>query len=104
MQLSNMWRFNNFYLSKYLSSPADRLTTDDLNSLIAHAHRRIDQLNKELVDMKVREQQHIKTALEKQKLEEKKAFESAVAKALERHKNEIQIEQEKKVTNEYSIF
>lgn len=54
--------------------------------------------------MKVREQQHIKTALEKQKLEEKKAFESAVAKALERHKNEIQIEQEKKVTNEYSIF
>lgn len=104
MQLSNMWRFNNFYLFKHLSSPADRLTTDDLNSLIAHAHRRIDQLNKELVDMKVREQQHIKTALEKQKLEEKKAFESAVAKALERHKSEIQTEQEKKVTNEYLIF
>ncbi|XP_015686987.1 MICOS complex subunit MIC60 isoform X2 [Protobothrops mucrosquamatus] len=82
----------------------DRLTTDDLNSLIAHAHRRIDQLNKELVDMKVREQQHIKTALEKQKLEEKKAFESAVAKALERHKNEIQIEQEKKVEEAQAVM
>ncbi|XP_034272039.1 MICOS complex subunit MIC60 isoform X2 [Pantherophis guttatus] len=82
----------------------DRLTTDDLNSLIAHAHRRIDQLNKELVDMKVREQQHIKTALEKQKLEEKKAFESAVAKALERHKSEIQIEQEKKVEEAQAVM
>ncbi|KAM6452110.1 MICOS complex subunit MIC60 isoform 3-T3 [Liasis olivaceus] len=83
---------------------ADRLTTDDLNSLIAHAHRRIDQLNKELVDMRVREQQHIKTALEKQKLEDKKAFESAVAKALERHKNEIQIEQEKKVEEAQAVM
>ncbi|XP_058039385.1 MICOS complex subunit MIC60 isoform X2 [Ahaetulla prasina] len=82
----------------------DGLTTDDLNSLIAHAHRRIDQLNKELVDMKVREQQHIKTALEKQKLEEKKAFEAAVAKALEHHKNEIQIEQEKKVEEAQAIM
>ncbi|XP_032091299.1 MICOS complex subunit MIC60 isoform X3 [Thamnophis elegans] len=82
----------------------DRLTTDDLNSLIAHAHRRIDQLNKELVDMKVREQEHIKTALEKQKLEEKKAFESAVAKALERHKNEIQIEQEKKIEEAQAVM
>ncbi|KAM6452111.1 MICOS complex subunit MIC60 isoform 4-T4 [Liasis olivaceus] len=82
----------------------DRLTTDDLNSLIAHAHRRIDQLNKELVDMRVREQQHIKTALEKQKLEDKKAFESAVAKALERHKNEIQIEQEKKVEEAQAVM
>nr|XP_028559850.1 MICOS complex subunit MIC60 isoform X1 [Podarcis muralis] len=76
---------------------AGKLTTDDLNSLIAHAHRRIDQLNKELVELRVREQQHIETALEKQKLEDKKAFESAVAKALERHKSEIQTEQEKKV-------
>nr|XP_056718981.1 MICOS complex subunit MIC60 [Euleptes europaea] len=75
----------------------DGLTADDLNSLIAHAHRRIDQLNKELAEQRVREQQHIETALEKQKLEDKKAFESAVAKALERHKTEIYMEQEKKI-------
>ncbi|XP_063156477.1 MICOS complex subunit MIC60 isoform X1 [Candoia aspera] len=82
----------------------ERLTTDDLNSLIAHAHRRVDQLNKELVDMRVREQQHIKTALEKQKLEDKKAFESAVAKALERHKNEIQTEQDKKAEEVQAVM
>ncbi|KGL91261.1 Mitochondrial inner membrane protein, partial [Charadrius vociferus] len=80
-----------------LSAAAGQLSTDDLNSLIAHAHRRIDQLNKELAEQRVREQQHIETALEKQKLEDKKAFEAAVAKALEHHKSEIEIEQEKKV-------
>ncbi|NXN58568.1 MIC60 protein, partial [Rynchops niger] len=80
-----------------LSAAAGQLSTDDLNSLIAHAHRRIDQLNKELAEQRVREQQHIESALEKQKLEDKKAFEAAVAKALEHHKNEIEIEQEKKV-------
>ncbi|KFP62946.1 Mitochondrial inner membrane protein, partial [Cariama cristata] len=74
-----------------------QLSTDDLNSLIAHAHRRIDQLNRELVEQRVREQQHIESALEKQKLEDKKAFEAAVAKALEHHKSQIEIEQEKKV-------
>uniref|UniRef100_A0A8C0EB85 MICOS complex subunit MIC60 n=1 Tax=Bubo bubo TaxID=30461 RepID=A0A8C0EB85_BUBBB len=74
-----------------------QLSTDDLNSLIAHAHRRIDQLNKELAEQRVREQQHIESALEKQKLEDKKAFEAAVAKALEHHKSEIELEQEKKV-------
>nr|XP_060637309.1 MICOS complex subunit MIC60 isoform X2 [Anolis sagrei ordinatus] len=81
-----------------------KLTTDDLNSLIAHAHRRIDQLNKELVELRVREKQHIEVALEKQKLEDKKAFESAVAKALEHHKNEIQIEQEKKVEEAQAVM
>ncbi|XP_015718068.1 MICOS complex subunit MIC60 isoform X3 [Coturnix japonica] len=76
---------------------AGQLSTDDLNSLIAHAHRRIDQLNKELAEQRVREQQHIELALEKQKLEDKKALEAAVAKALEHHKSEIEIEQEKKL-------
>ncbi|XP_058660206.1 MICOS complex subunit MIC60 isoform X3 [Ammospiza nelsoni] len=76
---------------------AGQLSSDDLNSLIAHAHRRIEQLNRELAEQRVREQQHIEAALEKQKLEDKKAFEAAVAKALERHKSEIELEQEKKV-------
>ncbi|NXG27428.1 MIC60 protein, partial [Dromaius novaehollandiae] len=84
-------------LSNALFSLAGQLSTDDLNSLIAHAHRRIDQLNKELAEQRVREQQHIESALEKQKLEDKKALEAAVAKALEHHKGEIEIEQEKKI-------
>ncbi|KAM9329628.1 MICOS complex subunit MIC60 [Gastrophryne carolinensis] len=80
-----------------ISDVAGKLSTEDLNSLIAHAHRRIDQLHKQLADYRVREQQHIEAALEKQKLEDKKALEFAVSKALEHHRSEIQIEQDKKV-------
>ncbi|KAM5228066.1 MICOS complex subunit MIC60 isoform 7-T7 [Ctenodactylus gundi] len=75
----------------------DKLSTDDLNSLIAHAHRRIDQLNRELAEQRATEKQHIALALEKQKLEEKRAFDSAVAKALEHHRSEVQAEQDRKV-------
>lgn len=80
-----------------ISDLAGKLSTDDLNSLIAHAHRRIDQLNRELAQQKATEKQHIALALERQKLEEKRSFDSAVAKALERHRSEIQAEQDRKV-------
>ncbi|KAL6089555.1 hypothetical protein STEG23_000436 [Scotinomys teguina] len=80
-----------------ISDLADKLSPDDLNSLIAHAHRRIDQLNRELAQQKATEKQHIELALERRKLEEKRAFDSAVAKALERHRGEIQAEQDRKV-------
>ncbi|XP_018083312.1 MICOS complex subunit MIC60 isoform X2 [Xenopus laevis] len=74
-----------------------KLSTDDLNSLIAHAHRRIDQLHRQLAEYRVKEQGHIEAALEKQKLEDEKALETAVSKALEHHRVEIHLEQEKKV-------
>ncbi|XP_034367242.1 MICOS complex subunit MIC60 isoform X8 [Arvicanthis niloticus] len=80
-----------------ISDLAGKLSTDDLNSLIAHAHRRIDQLNRELAQQKAAEKQHIELALERQKLEEKRTFDSAVAKALEHHRSEIQAEQDRKV-------
>uniref|UniRef100_A0A8C9VDW6 MICOS complex subunit MIC60 n=1 Tax=Scleropages formosus TaxID=113540 RepID=A0A8C9VDW6_SCLFO len=74
-----------------------KLTADDLNSLIAHAHRRIDQLNRELAEQRVREQLRIETALEQQRLEDKKALDGAVAAALERRREEVRLEQERKV-------
>ncbi|XP_051898158.1 MICOS complex subunit MIC60 [Pristis pectinata] len=74
-----------------------QLSTDDLNSLIAHAHRRIDQLNRELAEQRVREKQRIEKALEHQKLENKKALEMAVTKALEHYRSERLLEQDKKI-------
>ncbi|XP_015200467.2 MICOS complex subunit MIC60 isoform X1 [Lepisosteus oculatus] len=79
-----------------VSDLAGQLTPDDLNSLIAHAHRRIDQLNRELAEQRVREQLHIEAALEQQKLEDKKALEAAVAKALEHYRTEIKLDQQRK--------
>uniref|UniRef100_A0A8C2HH43 MICOS complex subunit MIC60 n=1 Tax=Cyprinus carpio TaxID=7962 RepID=A0A8C2HH43_CYPCA len=73
------------------------LSADDLNSLIAHAHRRIDQLNRELAEQRVREQLHIEVALEQQKLEDQKALERAVVSALEHSREDMRLEQEKKV-------
>ncbi|XP_039607723.1 MICOS complex subunit MIC60 isoform X2 [Polypterus senegalus] len=74
-----------------------KLSTDDLNSLIAHAHRRIDQLIKQLAIQRAREQQHVETAVEQQKQEHKNMLDMAVSKALDHYRSEINLEQEKKV-------
>ncbi|CAJ1058395.1 MICOS complex subunit MIC60 [Xyrichtys novacula] len=75
-----------------------KLSPDDLNALIAHAHRRIDQLNRELAEQRVREQIHIDAALEQQKLEDQKALEKAVSTSLQHVKEEARLEQERKLT------
>ncbi|KAK7922309.1 hypothetical protein WMY93_009211 [Mugilogobius chulae] len=74
-----------------------KLTPDDLNALIAHAHRRIDQLNRELAEQRVREQIHMEAALEQQKLEHQKALETAVNSALQHTKEDARLEQERKL-------
>ncbi|XP_034545882.1 MICOS complex subunit MIC60 [Notolabrus celidotus] len=75
-----------------------KLSPDDLNALIAHAHRRIDQLNRELAEQRVREQIHIDSALEQQKLEDQKALEKAVSTSLQHVKEEARLEQERKMS------
>lgn len=40
-----------------------QLSADELNSLIAHAHRRIEQLEKQLAEQRTAEQQRVNTAL-----------------------------------------
>ncbi|XP_034738729.1 MICOS complex subunit MIC60 isoform X2 [Etheostoma cragini] len=75
-----------------------KLSADDLNALIAHAHRRIDQLNRELAEQRVREQIHIDASLEQQRLEDQKALEKAVTTALQHYKEETRLEQERKLS------
>lgn len=79
---------------------AGKLSEDDLNALIAHAHRRIDQLNRELAEQRVGEQIHIDAALEQQKLEHQKSLGKTVNTALLHVREEARLEQERKV-NEY---
>lgn len=75
-----------------------KLSADDLNALIAHAHRRIDQLNRELAEQRVREQIHIDGALEQQKLEHQKSLEKLVNTSLQHAKEEARLDQEKKLS------
>ncbi|XP_072291621.1 MICOS complex subunit MIC60 [Eucyclogobius newberryi] len=74
-----------------------KLTPDDLNALIAHAHRRIDQLNRELAEQRVREQIHMEAALEQQKLEHQKGLETAVNTSLQHMREDARLEQERKL-------
>ncbi|XP_020506668.1 MICOS complex subunit MIC60 isoform X2 [Labrus bergylta] len=75
-----------------------KLSPDDLNALIAHAHRRIDQLNRELAEQRVREQIHIDSALEQQKLEDQRALEKAVSTSLQHVREEARLDQERKLS------
>lgn len=83
---------------------AGKLSADDLNALIAHAHRRIDQLNTELAEQRVREQIHIEAALRQQKEEHQRALEKAVGTALQHAKEESRLEQEGKVSGMRLVF
>ncbi|KAF3693538.1 MICOS complex subunit Mic60 Mitochondrial inner membrane protein Mitofilin Precursor [Channa argus] len=74
-----------------------KLSVDDLNALIAHAHRRIDQLNRELAEQRVREQIHIDAALEQQKLEDQKNLDKAINSTIQHVKEDTRLEQEKKL-------
>lgn len=83
---------------------AGKLSEDDLNALIAHAHRRIDQLNRELAEQRVGEQIHIDAALEQQKLEHQKTVEKTVNTALQHVREEARLEQERKVKGSFIPF
>ncbi|KAM9375655.1 MICOS complex subunit MIC60-like isoform 2-T2 [Pholidichthys leucotaenia] len=74
-----------------------KLSPDDLNALIAHAHRRIDQLNRELAEQRVRERIHIEAAVQAQKLEDQKQLEKSVSSSLQRVREEGRLETEKKL-------
>lgn len=87
----------NEYLMTFCLLLAGKLSEDDLNALITHAHRRIDQLNRELAEQRVGEQIHIDAALEQQKLEHQKTVEKTLNTALQHVREEARLEQERKV-------
>ena len=71
------------------------MTETELNSLIAHAHRRIDQLQKLLAEQQVMEQQRIQKALESQKDEDSKLAEEMLSRERDRWAAELEILKQK---------
>lgn len=78
-----------------LSTPGKKLTEAELNSLIAHAHRRIDQLQKQLAEQIAMETQRTQKAIEQQKAEGEKLAADLVKKEAERLQNEFSLEKQK---------
>ncbi|XP_070540808.1 MICOS complex subunit MIC60-like [Ptychodera flava] len=82
-----------------LGKKGKKLTEDELNSLIAHAHRRVEQLQKQLAEQQTREQQRVSSALEKQKEEDRRAADERVARELEKQRRDLLFKQHKDMAN-----
>ncbi|XP_041476698.1 MICOS complex subunit MIC60-like [Lytechinus variegatus] len=73
-----------------------KLTEEELNALIAHAHRRVYQLQKELAEQQAMEQKRLAVAMEKQKEEDEGVTKSKVAVELERQAADLAVLYQKK--------
>ncbi|XP_071792906.1 MICOS complex subunit Mic60-like isoform X2 [Asterias amurensis] len=80
-----------------LGEKDNKLTEDELNSLIAYGHRRIEQLQHQLAELLTMEQQHIEKALEKQKIELQQETVEAINRELERQNGVFTMEIQKKI-------
>lgn len=81
-----------------------KLTEEELNSLIAHAHRRIEQLQKQLAEQIALEQQRIQQALEQQIQEDDRLSDQRVANEQQKLKNEFVIQKEKWESDSRVVF
>ncbi len=73
------------------------MTEDELNSLIAHAHRRIEQLQRHLAEQQALEQARMQTALEKQQEADEKIAQNDVQREQERLLAQFEVEKQRLV-------
>lgn len=76
-----------------LGATSKKLTEDELNALIAHAHRRIEQLQKQLAEQNALERVRLAVALEAQRGEDNTIALAAVAD--ERSRSQMEFESDK---------
>ena len=74
---------------------ARKLTEDELNALIAHAHRRIEQLQRQVAEQMALESQRLEKALCQQTCEDDKLAIARVAAEAERLQEEFMMEKER---------
>ncbi|XP_035829456.1 MICOS complex subunit MIC60 isoform X5 [Aplysia californica] len=78
-----------------LGTTSKKLTEEELNSLIAHAHRRIEQLQRQLAEQMAMERQRLSTAMEAQRHEDHGITLAAVADERSRLQAEFESEKQK---------
>ena len=76
----------------------DKMTEDELNSLIAHAHKRISQLQRQLASQQARYQHDLQLALAKQCEEDGQLAAEKVVMEQRRLQEEFQMEKAKWVS------
>jgi len=68
-----------------------QLTADELNSLIAHAHRRIEQLEKQLAEQQSAEQRRVEVALSHHRDETRSLAEERLKQEKQRMQAELEM-------------
>ncbi|XP_078668586.1 MICOS complex subunit MIC60-like isoform X2 [Branchiostoma floridae x Branchiostoma belcheri] len=74
-----------------------KLSEDELNSLIAHAHRRIEQLQSQLAEQQLLEKSRMDDALGRQRAEDEKETLVLLKRELERQKQELALAQDLRI-------
>uniref|UniRef100_A0A1I7ZU12 MICOS complex subunit MIC60 n=1 Tax=Steinernema glaseri TaxID=37863 RepID=A0A1I7ZU12_9BILA len=74
-----------------------KLSEDDLNALIAHAHLRVDQLRRQLAEQQLFEEQHIAKAIEDQRLSDERIAANQLTLEVDRVKKQGDVEVEKQL-------
>jgi len=78
-----------------IGKTSGKLSEDELNSLIAHAHRRIEQLQRQIAEQQALEQTRLEAALTRQQEEDEKLGDKRVQREQEKLKAQFEIEKEK---------
>lgn len=81
-----------------------KLTEEELNSLIAHAHRRIEQLQNQLAKQIALEQQRIQDALEQQRQEDDKLADQKVSSEQQRLKDDFMLQKDRWDSEARAVF
>ncbi|XP_042856036.1 MICOS complex subunit MIC60-like isoform X2 [Penaeus japonicus] len=80
-----------------LGETSDKLTRDELNLLIAHAHRKVLQLQNQLARLQTLEHDRFKEALNKQRDDDAGLLEAKINASLEKQKQHLDVEFKRKV-------
>ncbi|KAK0396321.1 hypothetical protein QR680_001670 [Steinernema hermaphroditum] len=80
-----------------ISAKNAKLSEDDLNALIAHAHLRVDQLRRQLAEQQLFEEQHIAKAIEDQRVSDERIAAHQLTLEVDRVKKQGDVEVEKQI-------
>ena len=76
-------------LSRLFGAESGQLTTTELNSLIGHAHRRVDQLQRQLVEQSALEPLRMECALNEQRASDQRLSDEMITNERQHFTTEI---------------
>lgn len=92
------FQFVHFLIILKLKFKGKKLSEEELNSLIAHAHRRIEQLQHQLANHLALEKERIQEALDMQRKADESVCDRRIEDEAQKIKNNVDLEKQKWVS------